>query len=172
METRDVIKNRRSVRKFEERMVEREKIQAVIDAGLCAASGMDAQESVIIAITKKALRDTVSKWSAEILGKETDPFYGAPVILIVLSDRGARPTFVEDGSLVLGNMMLAAYDLGLGSCWIHRAREEFESNKGKALLKELGISGDYVGVGHLALGYPAETPSKKPRKPNRVVWAE
>ena len=105
---------------------------------------------------------------AEIMGVDSDPFYGAPVVLIVLADK-ARPTYVYDGSLVMGNLMLAAHAEGIGSCWIHRAKEEFESAEGKAFLKSLGIEGDYEGIGHCVLGYTdGEEPKAMPRKENYV----
>ena len=103
--------------------------------------------------------------------EESDPFYGAPTVLVVLAAKD-RPTCVEDGSLVMGNLMNAAYAVGVGSCWIHRAREVFDSPEGKALLKKWGIEGDYVGVGHCILGYPADgaAPEAKPRKEDYVVY--
>ena len=103
------------------------------------------------------------------MGVDTDPFYGAPTVIVVLADR-SRPTWVEDGSLALGNLMNAAHALGLGSCWIHRAREVFDSPEGQALLHRWGLEGTYAGVGHCILGYPAtDLPPAPPRKPGRVV---
>ncbi|MBR3688685.1 MAG: nitroreductase family protein, partial [Lentisphaeria bacterium] len=100
-----------------------------------------------------------------------DPFYGAPELVVVLANK-AIPTYIYDGSLVMGNMMNAAADLGVASCWVHRAKEEFESEEGKALLKSLGIEGDWEGIGHCALGYAAgPLPAGAPRKPGRIVWA-
>ena len=101
-----------------------------------------------------------------------DPFYGAPVVLVVLADK-AVGTYLYDGSLTMENMMLAAHDLGLGACWIHRAKEEFASEEGKAILKELGVEGDYEGIGNCILGYAdGELPAAKPRKEGYIVWAE
>ena len=69
--------------------------------------------------------------------------------------------------------MLAAHSLGLGNIWIHRAKEEFESEEGKKILKELGIEGEWEGIGHCAVGYmDGEMPKAAPRKDGRVVWAE
>ena len=141
-----------------------------MEAGLYAASGMGRQGSVILQVTDKALRDRLMRLNATVMGREdTDPFYGAPALLIVLSDR-QYSTYLYDGSLVMGNMMNAAHALGLGSCWIHRAKEAFERPEGKQILKELGIEGDYEGIGHCVLGYPQqEGPSKTPpRKAERV----
>ena len=110
--------------------------------------------------------------NAEIMGSKTDPFYGAPVVLVVLADKN-KPTHVYDGSLVMGNLMLAAADLGLGSCWIHRAKEEFESEEGKGILKTLGIAGDYEGIGHCVLGYAATASAEpKERKASYIYYAE
>ena len=120
----------------------------------------------------KSLRDKLSKMNAKIMGMDEkfDPFYGAPVVLVVLADKTVS-THVYDGSLVMGNLMLAAHALGLGSCWIHRAREEFESEEGKAILKELGIEGEYEGIGHCVIGYAdGEEPQAKPRKENWVYY--
>lgn len=165
------IKTRHSVRKFKYDPVEKSLIAEITDAGLYAASGMNRQSPIIIAVTNRELRDRLMKMNAAVMGRDgTDPFYGAPVILVVLAKKDA-PTHVYDGSLVLGNMMLAAHSLGLSTCWIHRAKEEFESEEGKALLKKWGIEGDYVGIGHCILGYAAEggEAPAKPRKEDYVV---
>lgn len=148
------MKSRRSIRKFKPDMVPQEILDQIIEAGLYAASGMGQQSPIIIQVTKKELRDEISKMNCEIGGwKEGfDPFYGAPAMLIVLAKK-ERPTYVYDGSLVMGNLMLAAHELGIGSCWIHRAKEEFESDWGRNLLRSLGVNGDYEGIGHCALGY-------------------
>ncbi len=169
-----IIKGRRSVRRFKGDMVPREQIQKVIEAGLYAASGMGKQSSLVIAVTNRELRDRIAEVNRQIGGwKEGfDPFYGAPVILIVLGD-AAVPTHVYDGSLSLGNMMLRAHDLGLGSIWIHRAKEEFEGELGRQILRQLGLDGSYEGIGHLALGYSDEQDKEPPaRKEGRVHWIE
>lgn len=166
------MEERRSVRAYTDEVPGKELIDEVVEAGLWAASGMGRQDPVIVAVTNRELRDRLSAMNADIMGRPgTDPFYGAPVVLVVLAPRDV-PTHVYDGSLVMGNLMLAAHALGLGSCWIHRAREEFDSPEGKAILAELGIEGDYEGIGHCILGYPAETPEAKPRNDGRVIYAE
>ena len=166
------IKTRHSVRKFKYDPVEKSLIAEITDAGLYAASGMNRQSPIIIAVTNRELRDRLMKMNAAVMGRDgTDPFYGAPVILVVLAKKDA-PTHVYDGSLVLGNMMLAAHSLGLSTCWIHRAKEEFESAEGKEILKELGIEGDYEGIGHLALGYADGEPSSHQINKNRCFFAE
>ncbi len=163
---------RRSVRSYTDQMPEREKIEEVVEAGLWAASGMNSQGPIVVAVTNRELRDRLSAMNAEVMGRSgTDPFYGAPVVLVVLAPRDA-PNRVYDGSLVMGNLMLAAHALGLGSCWIHRAREEFDTPEGKAILADLGVEGDYEGIGHCILGYPAEAPDPKPRREGRVFLAE
>lgn len=148
----EVIKTRRSIRKYKPDMIPKEIIDKIVEAGTYAATGMGQQSPIILAVTNKEVRDKMSKWNADIIGKDIDPFYGAPVVLVVLADKN-RPTAVYDGSLVMGNLMLEAHELGIGSCWIHRAKEEFESEEGKELLKSLGIEGEYVGIGHCVLGY-------------------
>lgn len=137
----DIIKameTRRSIRGYKEDMVPEELIAEVVEAGTYAATGMGRQSPIILAVTNKEVRDRLSRVNAEIMGTTGDPFYGAPVVLVVLADK-SRPTYLYDGSLVMGNLMLAAHSLGLGSCWIHRAKETFEREEEKAILKELGI---------------------------------
>ena len=164
----DIIKTRRSIRKYKSDMVPKEIIDKIVEAGTYAATGMGQQSPIILAVTNKEVRDKLSKWNADIMGTDTDPFYGAPVVLVVLADKN-RPTAVYDGSLVMGNLMLEAEEQGIGSCWIHRAKEEFESEEGKEILKSLGIEGDYEGIGHCILGY-ADGPAPKaaPRKDSYV----
>ena len=166
------IKERRSIRKFKADMVPQEIIDQIIEAGLYAASGKGEQAAIVIQVTNKELRDEIAEMNRKIGGwnEGFDPFYGAPVILIVLG-RKDWFTYVYDGSLVMGNLMLAAHDLGIGSCWIHRAKEEFESQWGKDLLKSLGVEGEYEGIGHCALGYAdMEAPKAADRKENRVFY--
>lgn len=168
------IKERRSIRSFKPDMPKREDLEQIIEAGLYAANGMGRQATITVAVTNKALRDRLSAVNAKIGGwKEGfDPFYGAPAVLIVLSEKD-WVNRVYDGSLVMGNMMLAAHALGLGSIWIHRAREEFEMDEWKQLLKELGVEGEWEGIGHCAVGYvEGNLPEAAPRKANRVYWAE
>lgn len=162
------ILTRRSVKKYKSAPVPQEIIDKIINAGLYAANGMGAQSPIIIQVTNKEMRDKLSKMNADVMGANTDPFYGAPAVLVVLADKN-RPTAVYDGSLAMGNLMLAAHALGIGSCWIHRAKEEFESEDGKEILKSLGIEGEYVGIGHCILGYADGEPKPAAeRKPGRV----
>ena len=173
-ETLKVLENRRSCRNFKSDMVKEEDLKAIIKAGTYAATGMGKQSPIIIAITDKALRDEISEANRKIGGWDEgfDQFYGAPVILIVLADKSVR-TSVYDGSLVMGNLMLAAHSLGLGSIWIHRAKEEFEMPQYQQLLKDLGIEGEWEGIGHCAVGYmDCELPKPPDRNPGRVFWAE
>lgn len=166
----ECMETRRSFRAYLPNAVPEEKLERILRAGLYAASGMGRQSAMILCVTDKVLRDRLMRMNAAIMGTpEKDPFYGAPCVLVVLADRSI-PTAVYDGSLVLGNMMLAAHAEGLGSCWIHRAREEFDSDEGKAILHDLGVEGDYEGVGHLIVGYAdGAEPEAKPRREGRVL---
>ena len=166
----NLMKTRRSIRKFNAEPVAKEDIEKIIEAGLYAANGMGKQSPIIVAVTNKELRDKLSEMNRAIGGWQEgfDPFYGAPVVLIALADKNV-PTCVYDGSLVLGNMMLEAHELGLGSIWIHRAKQEFESEEGKEILRSLGVEGEYEGIGNLIIGYPEVEPAPAaPRKENRV----
>ena len=168
----ETIKSRRSIRKYKSDMVPQDKMEKIIEAGTYAATGMGKQSPIIVAVTNKELRDKLSAMNAKIMGTNTDPFYGAPVVLIVLADK-SRPTYLYDGSLVMGNLMLEAEAQGIGSCWIHRAKEEFEREEGKEILKSLGIEGDYEGIGHCVLGF-ADGPAPKaaPRKDSYVYYVK
>ncbi|HJB21701.1 MAG TPA: nitroreductase [Candidatus Fournierella merdavium] len=166
----DAIITRRSVRSYKPDPIPEDVLERILTAGQYAATGMNRQSPIILAVTDKAVRDELSAMNAAIMGADKDPFYGAPVVLVVLASKAA-PTYVYDGSLVMGNLMLAAHAEGLGSCWIHRAKEEFESEEGKALLRRLGIDGEYEGIGHCILGYAAEEPkAAAPRKQDYVYW--
>ena len=171
-ETLKALESRRSCRNFKPDMLNKEDICQIVRAGTYAATGMGKQSPIIIAVTDKELRDKISEENRKIggWGEGFDPFYGAPVILIVLAAKDI-PTHVYDGSLVMGNLMNAAESLGISSIWIHRAKEEFESDFGKEILKKLGIEGDFEGIGHCALGYAAEMLQKAaPRKENYVYY--
>lgn len=174
METLQNILTRRSVKKYKSTPVAKELIEKIVEAGTFAATGRNGQAPIILAISNRQVRDELAKTNAKILGAPdgTDPFYGAPVVLVVLADK-QRNTHVYDGSLVMGNLMLAAHELGLGSCWIHRAKETFELPKWKEYLKDLGIDGEYEGIGNCVIGYPdGELPAVKPRKENWVYYVE
>ena len=164
---------RTSCRSYTDQMPSREDLETICRAGTHAPTGKNTQCPIIVAVTNKAIRDRMSRMNAQVMGVDSDPFYGAPVVLVVLADKATGLTPVEDGSLVMGNMMNAAHALGLGSCWINRAREVFATDEGKALLKEMGIEGDYLGIGNCIVGYratPATPP--RPRKEGWVKWVE
>lgn len=163
-----LLKNRRSVRKYKPQQITDAELDAILEAGLYAASGKNSQKTVMVAVRDKQTRDQLSRMNAEILGTTSDPFFGAPCVVVVLSDP-ERNTWLEDGSLVMGNLMLAASEMGLGSCWIHRAQQEFDSPEGKELLKKWGLPEHLKGVGHCILGYADEEPVTKPRLPGRIV---
>lgn len=170
------MEERRSIRSFKPEMPPKEVLQQIVEAGLYAASGKGQQAAIVVAVTNKALRDKLAEENRRIAGapEGSDPFYGAPAVLVVLG-RKDWPTHVYDGSLVMGNLLLAAHALGLGSIWIHRAKEEFEEPEYQQLLKDLGVEGEWEGIGHCAVGYlngEAPAPAPAPRKPGRVFWAE
>jgi len=168
-EAMKVLYERRSIRKYKPEQISREELDAVIQAGVCAPSGKNGQSAIIVAVQDKETRDYLSRMNASFLGTSSDPFYGAPTVLIVLA-KADSPYTVQDGSLVLGNLMNAAKAIGLGSCWINRAKEVFDTDEGKQLLQQWGIEGEWTGVGHCILGYPDEDPAMKPRKENYVTY--
>lgn len=169
MEALEAMKTRRSVRGYDpERMPEQELIDKIVEAGTYAPSGMGYQSAIIIEVTNKEVRDRLSVLNAEVMGSKTDPFYGAPAMLIVLADR-KRPNYIYDGTLVMGNLLNAIHAVGLGGCWIHRAKEIFNSAEGKQMLADWGIEGDYEGIGFCAVGYPLKSSQKAAaRKANYV----
>ena len=160
---------RRSIRAYRPDPIPSEVLDEILQAGTYAATGMNRQSPIMVAVTNRDVRDRLSRMNAAIMGSDRDPFYGAPVVVVVLADRSV-PTYRYDGSLVMGNLMAAAHALGVGSCWIHRAREEFDSEEGRALLKEWGVEGDYEGIGHCILGYyDGPAPAARPRKDSYVI---
>ena len=167
-QTLNSLKSRCSTKKYLPKQVPDTLLNAVLEAGLYAPSGMNNQKVVAVAVRNQKTRDLLSQLNAQVMGATSDPFYGAPCVIVVLSDP-ERSTWVEDGSLVLGNLMNAATSLGLGSCWIHRAREMFDSTEGKALLKKWGLPEHLRGVGNCILGYADGEPVRKPRDENRIL---
>lgn len=169
----EALEQRRSCRKFSDKPVEGEKVKQIVEAGLYAASGMGRQATHLVVVTNPDDVAQLSRMNAAIMGAEGDPFYGAKTVIVVLTDP-AVSTCVEDGALVMGNLMNAAHALGVGSCWIHRAHEEFDSDEGKALLAKWGVEGEWRGVGHCILGY-ADEGGEKPaaeRKASRVTYVK
>ena len=164
MEALEALFTRRSVKGYTDEVPAQELIDQVTKAGMAAPTGMGMQSPVIVVVKNKSLRDELAQMNAEVLGCKSDPFYNAPVIIAVLAPP-SRGTYLYDGSLVIGNMLNAAHALGLGACWIHRAKEVFASERGKQLLSEWGVGDDYEGIGHVALGYAAVEP--KPAKPRK-----
>ncbi len=167
-EAMKVLLERRSCRSYKADPIPEEILNQILEAGTYAATGMGRQSPLMIAVTDRAVRDQLSRMNAAVMGAQNDPFYGAPVVIVVLADR-RMPTYLYDGSLVMGNLMNAAHALGIGSCWIHRAKEEFDSEEGKALLRSLGIEGDWEGIGHCILGWE-DGPCRPaaPRKENYI----
>lgn len=172
MEALECMLTRSSVKKYKSDPVPKELMDKIIEAGLAAPSGLNKQSPIVLAVTNEKIRDELSRLNA---GKDPffrkDPFYGAPVVLVVLADKKV-PTYLYDGSLVMENMLLAAHSLGLGACWIHRAKETFETKEGKAILSALGLQGDYEGIGNCIVGYADVIPEEKPRNPGRVYYIE
>lgn len=172
MNCMDTIMTRRSVKKYLPDMPKREDIEKIIEAGLAAASGRNKQAPVIVAVTNKEIRDRLSAANAAVMSASGDPFYGAPCVLVVLGEKIAN-TYVYDGSITLGNMMLAAHELGLGSCWIHRAKEVMETPEWTEWLRSIGLEGEYEGIGNLVVGYlDGEYPAEKERREGRVVYVD
>ena len=168
METLTTLKTRRSCRAYKAEHVEEEKLNAIVEAGTYAPTGLGKQSPIILVIKDQEVRSMLAKLNAAAMGMEIDPFYGAPELIVVLANKDI-PTYIYDGSLVMGNMLYAAADLGVASCWVHRTKEEFESEEGKEILKKLGIEGNYEGVGNLILGYAAKPAGEAaPRKTNYV----
>lgn len=159
MDTITVLKSRRSCRNFDGRPITEEELNIILEAGTYAPTGMGRQSPIMVAVQDKETVAKLSKMNAAIMGTDTDPFYGAATVIVVLADK-TMPTYIYDGALVMGNLMNAAEAIGVQSCWIHRAKEEFESEEGKALLKKWGIDGDYEGIGHCVLGYGEKAPAK------------
>lgn len=159
---------RRSVRKYKDGQITDAELDQVLQAGLYAPTAKNNQKPVMVAVRDKETRDKLSKANAAIMGVETDPFYGAPCVIVVLADP-AFPTWIDDGSLVMGNLLNAAHALGLGSCWINRAREYYDTAEGKELLKKWGVPESYRGIGNVILGYPDEEPAPKDRVEGRII---
>jgi nitroreductase len=162
---------RRSIKDYTNEQVTDEQLEQIIKCGLYAPNGMGAQAPVFIAVRDKQTRDELSKLNADVMGASADPFYNAPCVICVLAD-SQRSTAVEDASLAIGNMCLAAHSLGLGSCWIHRCRQVFESPQGKALLEKWGVKQDLIGVGFCILGHTKQIKQPADRKENRVFYID
>ena len=165
------IYDRRSIRKYRKQQISREELEQVLQAGVCAPTARNCQSPIIVAVQNEEDIALMSRLNAKVMGTDNDPFYGAPTVLVVLAESSSAFA-VQDGSLVMGNLMNAASALGLGSCWINRAKEVFDSAEGKALLKKWGIEGEYTGIGNCILGYADEAPLMKPRKENYVYYVE
>ena len=169
-ETLKTLVTRRSCRSYLQDEVPEEIIERILRAGMYAPTAMGKQSPVIVCVTNKKIRDRMEDLDRKAKGTDGNPFYGAPFVMLVLADKNIGP-HVYDGSLVMGNMMNEAADLGIGTCWIHQAKEAYETEEGKALLKELGVEGDLEGIGHMIFGYPAEDGFRLlvPRKENYVI---
>lgn len=171
-ETLQTLETRRSVRSYQSKQISKEELETILRAGIFAPTGMGAQSPKMVVVQDADLIRKLSKLNAEVMGVDSDPFYGAPTVVIVLADRN-RGTCVEDGSLVMGNLMNAACSIGVDSCWIHRAKEVFEGGEGREILRSLGIGDEYIGVGNCILGYrDGELPKPRERKSDYIVYAK
>lgn len=174
-QTIEDLKSRRSIRKFKDKQISDDELNIILEAGTYAPTGRGAQSPKIVVIQNPDTINEFSKWNASYFPVEVpvdfDPFYGAKTLLIVLAN-SEFPTYVEDGASVLSVLVNAAHAVGVGSCWIHRAREEFESQKGKKLLEKWGIPETYEGIGHVVLGYSDENPQAAPRKEDYIHFID
>ncbi|MCI2056789.1 MAG: nitroreductase [Oscillibacter sp.] len=172
-ETLNILKERRSIRDYKAQQIKGEELDAILEAGVYAPSAMGKQSATIVVVQDKETIAELSRLNAEIMGKPgIDLFYGAPTVLVVLADPTASNTVNadHDGALVMGNLMNAAWSLGIGSCWVNRAKETFEKPEGKALLKKWGLPETLIGIGNCVLGYAeGAAPAPKPRKENYIV---
>lgn len=158
------IRERRSIRRFKPEQVTDEELKTVLEAGTWAPTGHGSQDPWIVAVQNEALRKRLTQFNAQIMGVSSDPYYGAPTLVLVFASKDNENNY-RDGSLVLGNMMLAAHSIGLASCWINREDKMFETAEGKQIMKELNLPDGLMGVGALSLGYAASQPhTVKPRK--------
>ncbi|MCI5580561.1 MAG: nitroreductase [Phocaeicola plebeius] len=160
----DIIKTRRSCRKYSAEQITDQELAAVLEAGTYAPTSRGLQSPFIVAVQQKELRELLARMNAEVMGVTSNPYYDAPTYILVFAPKDA-PNPVQDGSLVLGNMMLAAHALGLGSCWIHREKEMFASPAGQQWMKEWGLPDGLMGIGALSIGYPE--PEDRPLKPRK-----
>lgn len=168
METK-ILLERRSIRKYKDIPVPEKLLDKVLEAGTYAPTGMNRQTPVIVAVTDKETVSLLEKENARVMGDETKkPFYGAPVVITVFYNPEIYTSF-EDGCLVMGNLMNAAKAVGLGSCWIHRAKEVFMTPLGKELMKKWGVPESFIGVGNCILGYADEEPQARPRKEGYII---
>lgn len=164
------LKTRRSIRNFKKEQIQEEVLKAILEAGTYAPTGMNAQSPLMVVVQEKEQIKKLSQLNAAVMGTETDPFYGAPTVIIVFADKN-RKTCIEDGSLVMGNLMNAAHALGIGSCWINRAREVFDSEEGREIARQWGVTDNYIGIGNCILGYvEGDYPEAKPRKEEYIIY--
>ncbi len=171
-ETIQDLKSRRSIKRYKPEQITKNELIQVLEAGMNAPSGMNRQAAVMAVVQEPETVKKLSAMNAAVMGVSSDPFYGAPTVIAVLADRTV-PTYLYDGSLVMGNLLNAAHALGLGACWIHRAKEVFVSDEGKKLLKKWGLDETYEGIGHCVIGYgEGDYPEAKARKEGYVIWDE
>lgn len=172
MDILNILKERRSIKKFKDTLPDDESISKICEAGLYAACGRGTQGVKFLVVKNKEVVNELSKLNAEIMGIDKDPFYNAPMLIVVFANKNNH-TYIEDGSLALGNMMNEAFSIGIDSCWIHRAKEMFDNPKGRSIAKKYGIEDEYVGIGNCILGYrDCDYPKAKERLDNRIIIVE
>lgn len=164
MEAMEMLLERRAIRKYKPEQITDEELAAVLKAGMYAPSGRNDQGAYYIAVQNREDRELITRMNNDIAKRDSDPYYFAPTVILAFAEAG-NPTSFEDACLGLGNMFNAAYALGLGSCWVHRTKQMFETEEGKALLAKWGVKKELIGVGSCILGYPdCEHPQASPRK--------
>ena len=161
---------RRSIRKYNNTKVSHDLIEQIVRAGQFAPSGMNRQIYAFVVVEDEGLVARLSKMNADAMNSSSDPFYGAKSLIIVFADTNA-PTYLYDGALAMGNLMNAANALGVDSCWIHRAKEVFETPEGKEMKKTWGLPESYEGIGHCILGYREEEPGERAQRTSKVIYA-
>ena len=170
-ETIKTLTTRRSIRSFSDKPIAKSDIEKILQAGVYAPTGRNTRDTLFLVVTNKELRDRLSKLNAAVMGSEGDPFYSAGTVIVVFADR-TRTTTVEDGSCAMANLMNAAFSLGIDSCWIHRAREVFESEEGREIARSFWIPDEYIGIGNCILGYrDCALPEPLPRT-QPIIFAE
>ncbi len=170
-ETLKTLTTRRSVRSYKYQQVPKEIIDQILQAGLYAPTGRNSRDTLFLVVTNKEIRDKISAMNARVMGADSDPFYGAPCVIVVFADR-TRHTYLEDGSIAMANLMNGAFSLGVDSCWIHRAKEVFESEEGRELARTLGVPDNYIGIGNCILGYGDCQLPKPAERTQPIIFAD
>ena len=164
----ELFKTRRSIKAYKSERLSEAELDAILEAGTYAPTGLNRQSPLIVAFRDPKTIKMMSDWNGKMMGREGDPFYGASTVVVVFADSAVN-TGMEDACLVMGNLLNAAHSIGVGSCWVHRAREFFESEEGRALKEKMGIPERFYAVGNCLLGYYDKSPEKRPRKEGYII---